>query len=325
MNNFSIKSPLLRCGNSSGVEHNLAKVGVASSNLVSRSTFLLFFFPIFLFSDITLQPMYCVQKNSITLADLGFYKSKDEEILNLNKNKAAKIKTSQMIEILKAKSVNYNDKSGGFMIFVANCDELEFMQNAFLQEITKQYPQIIFNKLPDILPQNNLPDNFRNYKFDRLSINQITSQNGIFRTIFRENGQQKTLFFKYNFQAKIPVLRATKNISIKQILGLGDYYIDMIDFDNFKSDFITNIPSSKLISKRSIKNGEYLSINFFNTQTLVKKGDKLVAFLDDGSLSVSIEVTATEHGNLGDKIKVISNDKKSFEATIVSKNRVLIR
>ena len=28
-----------KCGNSSGVEHNLAKVGVASSNLVSRSIF----------------------------------------------------------------------------------------------------------------------------------------------------------------------------------------------------------------------------------------------------------------------------------------------
>ena len=32
-------SKLLYCGNSSGVEHNLAKVGVASSNLVSRSIF----------------------------------------------------------------------------------------------------------------------------------------------------------------------------------------------------------------------------------------------------------------------------------------------
>ena len=30
---------LTKCGNSSGVEHNLAKVGVASSNLVSRSIF----------------------------------------------------------------------------------------------------------------------------------------------------------------------------------------------------------------------------------------------------------------------------------------------
>jgi flagellar basal body P-ring formation protein FlgA len=28
------------CGNSSAVEHNLAKVGVASSNLVSRSIYL---------------------------------------------------------------------------------------------------------------------------------------------------------------------------------------------------------------------------------------------------------------------------------------------
>ena len=38
MKTFLLKLRLLkRCGNSSGVEHNLAKVGVASSNLVSRS------------------------------------------------------------------------------------------------------------------------------------------------------------------------------------------------------------------------------------------------------------------------------------------------
>ncbi len=38
MKNNLIKCGLhFDCGNSSGVEHNLAKVGVASSNLVSRS------------------------------------------------------------------------------------------------------------------------------------------------------------------------------------------------------------------------------------------------------------------------------------------------
>ncbi len=40
-----------KCGNSSGVEHNLAKVGVASSNLVSRSIFLLLILFIPLFSN----------------------------------------------------------------------------------------------------------------------------------------------------------------------------------------------------------------------------------------------------------------------------------
>ena len=36
---IKLKSFYFLCGNSSGVEHNLAKVGVASSNLVSRSIF----------------------------------------------------------------------------------------------------------------------------------------------------------------------------------------------------------------------------------------------------------------------------------------------
>ncbi|MGP1484829.1 MAG: flagellar basal body P-ring formation chaperone FlgA [Campylobacter sp.] len=272
-----------------------------------------------------MEPIYCVNTDTITLKTLGESKIQDQEILNLNGSKATKIKTNEIIFILKSKAINFSDKSGGNMIFVKDCDELSLMQNAFLRELTRQYPQISFEKLPVIIPQNNLPENFNTYKFEKLSTNQITKQNGVFRAIFRSNDLQKTLFFKYDFKAKISALRATKNIKIKSVLSLGDYQIDAINFDDFSSDLMTTIPNVKLIAKRNVKSGEYLSSQFFIAQNLIRKGDTVVALLNDGELSVSIEARAMQHGNLGDTIKVITKDRRNFEATIISKNRVLIR
>ena len=68
-----------------------------------------------------------------------------------------------------------------------------------------------------------------------------------------------------------------------------------------------------------------MSVQFFNAQTLIRKGDKIAALLNDGQLSITIEVKAAEHGNLGDTIKVVGKDRKIFEATIISKNKAIIR
>ena len=324
MKTFLLELRLLKCGNSSGVEHNLAKVGVASSNLVSRSIFFLFLSPFFLFAGVVLEPMYCISGDSITLSVLGPVKQ-DEEILNLNGSAAAKIKTSELTQILMSKAINFSDKSGGKITFAKNCNELMNMQNAFLRELTRQYPKIIFSKLPEISLQTNTPEKLNEYFFEKLSVNSISSQNGIFRAIFRFNDLQKTLFFKYSFKAQMPALRAVKNIPIKHTLGLLDYQIETVNFDDFKHDLITSVPSSKLIAKRNIKAGEFLSVQFFNAQTLIRKGDKIAALLNDGQLSITIEVKAAEHGNLGDTIKVVGKDRKIFEATIISKNKAIIR
>ena len=68
-----------------------------------------------------------------------------------------------------------------------------------------------------------------------------------------------------------------------------------------------------------------MSVQFFNAQTLIRKGDKIAALLNDGQLSITIEVKAAEYGNLGDTIKVVGKDRKIFEATIISKNKAIIR
>ncbi len=321
-----LKLRLLIRGNSSGVEHNLAKVGVASSNLVSRSIFFTLFFPIFLFANsITINPMYCINDDAITLKTLGF-NGKNEEILNLNQQKAAKINSNKMAEILKFHLINFTDKSGGEIIFVKHCDEILKLQRDFLVAVTKEYPRIKFSQIPTISAQSELPKDFSTYKFEKLFINSLNSQKGSFRATFiLPDSSVKSIFFRYEFKAKMPILRSSKQISARHILSVLDYRFDEIDFGDFSKDYFTEIPVSKMISKQNIKAGEILAKRQFQMLSMIKKGDSIQAVFNDGSLNVSIEVKALEDGNLGDVIKVRGRDKKVFYATIISKKQVLIR
>ncbi len=326
MKTFLLKLRLLkRCGNSSGVEHNLAKVGVASSNLVSRSIFFLLFFPIFLFSsDLALWPMYCVSNGKITLADLGFT-DKSDEILNLGENKAAKINSRDLTEILKKRGVELEDKSGGETVFVKNCDALSLVQRAFLQEVTSEFKGLQFVKFPLIEPQNELPKNFHEYKFDKIYVNKINPK-GSFRAGFvAPNGSQPSVFFRYEISAKMPVLRATKPIATRQMLGIGDFAKDWVELREFSPDMMSDAPNARLAAKQNIKSGEVLRLRQFTPLPLIKKGERVNAVLSDGTLSIIVEVTALENGNLGETIKVKNNDKKVFSAQIVSKKQVMIR
>ncbi|MDO5046815.1 flagellar basal body P-ring formation chaperone FlgA, partial [Campylobacter sp.] len=171
-----------------------------------------------------------------------------------------------------------------------------------------------------------LPKDFASYKFEKLFINSLNSQKGSFRATFiLPNESVKSLFFRYEFKAKMPILRAGKQISVKHILSVLDYRFDEIEFSEFSKDYFTDIPVSKMISKQNIKAGDILAKRQFQMLSMVKKGDTVQAVLNDGSLNVSIEVKALEDGNLGDVIKVRGRDKKVFYATIISKKQVLIR
>ena len=331
MKNIRLKYGLhFRCGNSSGVEHNLAKVGVASSNLVSRSIFLisLFLFPFQIFANeinkIPIYPMYCVKNDAIMLSTFGFG-GEDNEILNLGGARAAKIDIKKLNEILTANFKTYSDKSGGSVAFVKDCSQLDLMQASFLRAVSDEYAGIVIENL-SIEPQNALPENFENFRFKSIFLNGASNQRGSFRASFElPDLTLKSLFFKYSFKAKMPVFIALNDIESKRVLGLLDYQSGFVDFEKYQKDALAVMPASALVARSKIKAGEVLMKHNFAAVTLVKKGDALNAVLNDGGLSVIIEVRAMEGGNLGDAIKVKNKDGKILSAIVSSPKEVVLK
>ena len=328
MKNNLIKCGLhFDCGNSSGVEHNLAKVGVASSNLVSRS---IFFILIFLFStklfanEVSIYPMYCIVNDQISLRTLGF-DGEDNEILNLEGMRAAKIESKRLYEILTSNFKTYKDKSGGSVVFVKNCQIMDEIQMHFLRAISDEYPGISVSDL-SISPQNKLPANFKDLVFKNIFLSDQNSQKGVFRVSFEDvDLSLKSLYFKFSFNAKMPVFIAINSMNTNHILSLLDYQPTMIEFSKWPRDALSGLSAATLITKIQIKSGEILTKRQFNAISLVKKGEILNAVLIEGGVNIIAEVKALEDGNLGDMIKIRTKDNKILEATVSGKGQAIIR
>ena len=328
MKNNLIKCGLhFNCGNSSGVEHNLAKVGVASSNLVSRS---IFFILVFLFStklfanEVSIYPMYCVVNDQISLSTFGF-EGEDNEILNLEGKRAAKIDSKKLYEILTANFKTYNDKSGGSVAFVKNCSIMDEIQMQFLREVSNEYPGISVSDL-SISPQNKLPANFKDLVFKNIFLNDQNSQKGVFRASFEDvDLSLKSLYFKFSFNAKMPVFIAINSMNTNHILSLLDYQPTMIEFSKWPRDALFGLSASTLVTKVQIRSGEILTKRQFNAISLVKKGQMLNAVLSEGGVKIIAEVKALEDGNLGDMIKIRTRENKILQATVSGKDEAVIR
>ncbi len=328
MKKFLIKSrfifELKLCGNSSGVEHNLAKVRVASSNLVSRSIIILLL-PLFLFGfDVNIYPMYCINDSVISLKTFGF-DGEDNEILNLENRRAAKIDKEKLFEILKSNFKTFNDKTGKTVAFVRDCTTYDKIQAEFIKTLSNEYQNIDIKDI-DIISQNKLPDNFDNFKLKEISVLKNPKSNGNFKATFVVNDFNiKTLYFRYNFKAQIPVFVAIKNLNRGDELDVFDYQKSFVDFNKFDINLLKDIDNSKMVAKTEIKAGDVLLTQNFTKMSLIKRGDKINATLNDGGLSLIIETIAVQNGNLGDEITVRTKDRKSFKAKIVSKNMAIIQ
>ncbi|ALV24423.1 flagellar basal body P-ring biosynthesis protein [Campylobacter iguaniorum] len=241
-------------GNSSGVEHNLAKVGVASSNLVSRS--ILFLILIILFSQ--------------------------------------KLFSASLVSLLE-------------------------------ENIKSQIPNIIIEKL-NIQKPDNLPQDFNEYELKEILLLSLKDDGGNLRAVYKmPNNLNKSMFFKFDIKAKVKVFVASRDMDKGQILNLSDFESMLVPLNKYEKTALTSLPKVSLITKTRIKMGRVLTTRQFKTLSDIKRGDQITAIINDGSLSVEILVTALEDANIGEIIQVKNENNQIFKATIVSKNRAIIR
>jgi len=268
--------------------------------------------------------MYCVVNDQISLRTLGF-DGEDNEILNLEGMRAAKIESKRLYEILTSNFKTYKDKSGGSVVFVKNCSTMDEIQMHFLRAISDEYPGISVSDL-SISPQNKLPANFKDLVFKNIFLNDQNSQKGVFRASFEDvDLSLKSLYFKFSFNAKMPVFIAINSMNTNHILSLLDYQPTMIEFSKWPRDALSGLSAATLITKIQIKSGEILTKRQFNAISLVKKGQMLNAVLSEGGVKIIAEVKALEDGNLGDMIKIRTKDNKILEATVSGKGQAIIR
>ncbi len=315
------------------VEHNLAKVGVASSNLVSRS--ILFLALLFTYiqasQSIKILPNYCIDGQDVRISH--FYKQtlEDKTLFTLpNTSTSFEVPSLKIEDYFKTKGFKVEDLSGGVIRFNSFCKsdkEMVFLQEHLRKVYLKTYPNIRIDSIK-VTPKKPLPENFSRYEFIKalISKSKLKKCSGVFVAYYKDlKNLQKTIYFNFETRAFLPVFISTSPISHNSTLHKSHFKQELAQLKDIPSQPLLEFKSDSLVAKFNIKSQKILLSRQFNKKADIAKGSYVKGVLVDGKLRVQTEVKALQSGNIGDTIRVKNSKNITFNALIKKKDLVIIR
>ena len=314
------------------VEHDLAKVGVASSNLVSRSILiLLFMFSILNSSDkFFLKESYCVDGlKKINASLFTKQKTKDFFILKLPSNRAKfTVSSLKILSKFKENDINITDLSKGVVVF-KNCKipiNIKKIKSGLAYKFKKKFPTLQIKKI-DISSPSSLDPKLSFYRITKikLSSSSLNHPKGSFSVFLKKGKRKKQVYLKYNMDATIVVLKANYNLRNGKILQNSDYMKTRIKFYKLPAKVLSDNLQNGYIVKGYIRKGSILSMNNFKIKKAILKGEYIKAVLKDGNLILEIDAHLLNDANIGDTVKIRTVAGKVYKAKIVSLKEALIQ
>ncbi len=311
------------------VEHDLAKVGVASSNLVSRSILIVLLLNSIMFADnrFVLKSYYCLKnQNVLYLKNLFPSQNKNFKILNIPKELSLyEIPSIDIIsDIKKIIDLNITDDTQGIVSLDKQCF-VNYKKNMIKKILTKtfktKYKNIKIISL-NIKPINRFPKNISQYKIAQLKISPYNLRNkkGRFFVLYEKNNQKMSrIYFDFNLKAKILLFKAKNNIPNGKIINSNDYEKVMTVFNKIPIGFINNGNINGFVAKNYILKGRILTTFLIKKSSLIRKRDEINAIIKSGALSIEFSAKALDNGNKGDIIKIIGNNGKIYKAKILNR------
>ncbi len=311
------------------VEHNLAKVGVASSNLVSRSIFFLFFLPLFLHAKtVQLQPEYCVDGEQLLLSHIVSEMPKTP-LMRLPNTSSFQVPFLRLEALLKEHNITSEDtSSGGIITLRRHCGvshEFGALEQAVREAFEEMYAGIAIEQIV-LAPQSVLPADFKDYSLMSVRLGNVRSASGTFSVVFSDaRGLRRNFYFRFHITATLSGFKAKHNLPNGKILTLGDIEPVQFVLETLPSPPLQEMKPDTLVARQHIREGTLLLERQFDQRLLVTRRSAVEALMEDGGLVVSVRAQALEGGNEGDMIRIRTNEGRLFKAKILSKNRVIIK
>ena len=313
------------------VEHDLAKVGVASSNLVSRSILALLLFISTLFSQpLYIEKTYCIEENTLKASFFGYQSSDDPIIIQIPKERVSyTVPTSTLRAAFNDHNITVIDSSDGVVIFKRNCmlmGKLDAITEFFLKKFQDGAPFVMIEDKPRISLKTSLPSDFKRYTLVdvRISDGMLKRSNGSFLAIFNVGDREKKLYFAYEMNAKVLVFKAKHNLLNGKILTNDDYESVWESLDNLPPRVIVNELAQNAMIRNSVKEGQLLTDFNIDIKKAVSKQATIRAILKEEGLVIEVKATLLEDGDVGDVVKIKTEQGKILNAKIVSPYEVII-
>lgn len=207
-------------------------------------------------------------------------------------------------------------------LFALSPNAIEKKLKFYLEKkFSSYYPTMLINKI-QITPNQEIPKSSEIVRV-YLPNNSIKRENGSFSAILKTTKKQKRVYFKYNIDAKVSVLKAITDIKRRSPLSSTLFEKVTIKFTNFYDRPILNTVG--LEAKNHIPQGKILIKRLARGIPLVHRKDKLTAVINSEGIQLNFSVTALEDGSIGENIRVKRDTNKIFQAVITSATEVTIR
>ena len=313
------------------VEHDLAKVGVASSNLVSRSILVLLLFISTLFSQpLYIERMYCIEEDTLRASFFGFQTSNDPIILHIPKDRMQyRVPTNTLRAAFSDQNVTIIDSSDGVVVFKRNCTlmgKADAITEAFMKKFQEAAPLVLIEEKPRISLKTSLPSDFKRYELIDVHISDamLKKNSGSFIAIFKVGTRERKIYFAYEMNAKVMVFKAKRNLLNGKILTNDDYESVLESLDALPPRVLMNeMPQNGMI-KNGVKEGQILTDFHIDIKKSVSKKDTVKALLKDEGLEIEVQATLLEDGDIGDVVKIKTEQGKILNAKVLSSHEVII-
>jgi flagella basal body P-ring formation protein FlgA len=239
------------------------------------------------------------------------------------------VPTNTIRSVLSEHNVTIIDSSDGVVIFKRNCTlmgKANAIEEAFLKKFQEASPLVMIDEKPHISSKASLPSDFQRYQLIGVTIPETTlkKNNGSFVAIFKVGDKERKLYFSYEMNAKVMVFKAKRNLLNGKILSNDDYESVWLSLDDLPARAILHEMSQSIIVKNSVKEGQILTDFHLDVKKMLSKKESIKALFKEQGLVIEVQATLLEDGNVGDVVKIKTEQGKILNAKILSRYEVII-
>ncbi|AHJ12919.1 flagellar basal body P-ring formation chaperone FlgA [Sulfurospirillum multivorans] len=221
------------------------------------------------------------------------------------------------------------DSSDGVVIFRRHCSlmgKADAMTELFLKKFQETSPFVRIDEKPRISIKTSLPTDFERYELVDISISDamLKKNSGSFVAVFKVGDREKKLYFAYEMNAKVMVFKAKHNLLNGKILTNDDYESVWESLDALPNRVITNEIPQNAVIKNGVKEGQILTDFHLDIKKMLSRKASIKALLKEEGLVIEVQATLLEDGNIGDVVKIRTEQGKILSAKILSPYEVII-
>ena len=285
-------------------------------------TVLVFFYLGLQLHAITLQENYETKGRDIYASDISkdieedfllFSYDDDKHMLRTNAEKMIAIFKAHGIQITKSdvKYINFREKSRIDIDQITDALKKEFLNKYPTLKIKslRVYPRSYLTKLPKVFS---------------LSLQKQTLYKN-YSTFSIITPDHKMIFFDYILDADLDVIVTTRAIKRHEKISFNNTKNKTIKFLSFRADPLSDISNHQYQSKFALESEDILTQNDIEYLSIVRRDEHVNAFIEDGGVSITLDVIAEQDGKEGDVISVRKLDGKKLRAKVVGLKRVDIQ